>query len=89
MRSIATATPTAPTTQAIGFAALFANTSGFRNTAIRFWNALEANHYRNSNTAVGSYALFGNGGFGGNGNTAIGFAALFDTPVAASTPPWA
>ncbi len=58
---------------AVGFSALFSNTSGFGNTALG-WSALSGNTTGGHNVALGLQALQSNttGGF----NTAIGNAAL-------------
>jgi hypothetical protein len=60
---------------AVGFSALHGNSSGFRNTAVGYF-ALVTNNTGNENTGVGSHALVGFGD-AGNGNTGVGFAALF------------
>jgi trimeric autotransporter adhesin len=58
---------------AIGFDAMFSNTTGFSNTATG-WRALFFNTTGDSNTATGNLAL--NGNTTGTANTATGAAAL-------------
>ena len=58
---------------AIGYEALYANTTGYSNTANGYY-ALRANTIGTSNTAVGIRALSAN--IDGNGNTAMGSGAL-------------
>ena len=63
---------------AVGFSALFANSTGGSNTAVGA-EALTANHTGDANTAVGDGALRGNPGsstFSINNNTAVGGGAL-------------
>ena len=59
---------------AIGYAALYANTTGASNTAIGY-GALRSNTTGHSNTAIGVNALYAN--TTGHSNTAIGRDALY------------
>ena len=67
---------------AVGYFALFANTTGVSNTATGF-SALPLNTTGNYNTANGSQTLQNN--TTGFGNTAIGYSALLLTTRAAGT----
>jgi hypothetical protein len=60
---------------AVGFNALFSDTTGSNNTATGD-GALDSNTTGNGNTATGAFALSGN--TTGDGNTAQGFTALQD-----------
>ena len=58
---------------ALGYRALFSNSTGSSNTAVGYW-ALFSNSTGSSNTAVGYGAL--NGNITGSSNTAVGYGAL-------------
>src|SRR5947207_10736936 len=66
---------------AIGFQALFSNTTGIENTA-NGYNALFSNTNGRLNTAIGLEALFSN--TSGASNTANGLEALFSNTTGAS-----
>jgi hypothetical protein len=72
---------TANSDTAVGNDALVSNTSGSDNTAIGA-GALAGNMISHGNTAIGSGALASGVGFSGtDGNTAIGYQALFSSTV--------
>ena len=71
--------------RATGRLALYLNTTGSNNSAVRFGSLVQSNTTASNNTAIGYQA--GHGNTTGSNNTALGNGAFYTNTIRRSTTP--